>query len=111
MPYETAVYLHLVGDQFSIVNDIASYDEEYSSFKSDMAKHLLHVFVAAVQKVLGVPDSNTTKPISYALQSQTEEAINKELERMKTTGNLSDNHWKFVESVLMMAAGNVFTSV
>jgi hypothetical protein len=93
-----------VGNQFSIVNDIASYDEEYNSFKSDMAKHLLHV-VAAVQKVLGVPDLNTTKPISYALQSQTEEAIIKELERMKTTSNLSDNHWKFVESVLMMAAG------
>jgi hypothetical protein len=29
---------------------------------------------------------------------------------MKTTGNLTDNHWEFVDSVLM-AARSVFTSV
>lgn len=30
---------------------------------------------------------------------------------MKRIGNLTDNHWEFGDSVLVMAAGNVFTSV
>jgi hypothetical protein len=99
-----------VGDHFSIANDIASYDKEYISFKSGKAKYLINV-IAVVQKLLGVLDSNIAKSISYALQLQTEEAIIKELERMKITGNLTDKQWKFVDSVLIMAAGNVFTSV
>jgi len=103
-------YLHLVGDHFSIANDIASYDKEHKSFKDGKAKYLINV-VAVVQKLFGLPDSDAAKAFSYTLQLQTEQAILEELERMKVADELTIAQWKFVDAALAMAAGNVFTSV
>jgi hypothetical protein len=103
-------YLHLVGDHFSIANDLASFDKEKSNFEDGRAKHLINV-VAVVQKLFGLPDSEAAKAISYALQLWTEQAILDELERMKGSNELTIDYWEFVDSVLVMAAGNIFTSV
>ena len=99
-----------MGDHFSIANDIASYDKEYSNFKNGRGKHLINV-VAVVQKLLGLPDLDSAKAASYALQLWTEQAILEELEGMKIKDELTVAQWKFVDVVLAMAAGNVFTSV
>lgn len=103
-------YLHLMGDHFSIANDLASYDKEKRSFEVGQTKHLINV-VAVVQKLVGLSDSDTAKAISYAIQLETEKAISDELERLKVVDELSNAQWKFVDSVLIMAAGNIFTSV
>lgn len=103
-------YLQLVGDHFSIANDIASYQKEYDNWAHGKAKHLINV-VAVVQNLLDLKSSDDAKAVCYAIQLQTEQAILGELERMKQANELSRSEWDYVDAALAMAAGNVFTSV
>ena len=102
--------MRLVGDHFSVANDLASYQKEYDHFTQGKAQCLINV-VAVIQRLLNLSNSDDAKIVSYLLQLSIERAIMDELERMKHVGNLSVSEWDYVDATLAMAAGNVFTSV
>lgn len=99
-----------MGDHFSIVNDIASYEKEYENFKNGKAQHLVNI-VVVMQEIYQSTSSDDAKTKSYALQLDTEDKIVQELESMKEARSLSLSEWDYVDAVLAMAAGNIFTSV
>ena len=103
-------YLRLVGDHFSIANDLSSYAKEREAFESGASKHLINV-IAVMKSTTGSADLEDAKKVCYGLQLQTEQAIVEELERMRQCDTLTAAEWRLVEALLFMTAGNVFTSL
>ncbi|KEF57258.1 uncharacterized protein A1O9_05175 [Exophiala aquamarina CBS 119918] len=102
-------YLHLIGAHVSIANDIGSYEKEYQDFKDGKVKHLINI-VAVVGKI-NRTDSDAAKAACYALQLQVEQDIAVELELMERDDELTFVEWDFIDALLAMAAGNIFTSI
>ncbi|KAL9052308.1 MAG: hypothetical protein Q9206_004361 [Seirophora lacunosa] len=101
--------LHHIGDQISIVNDMASYDKEKRHFDTGRAKsmiNLVHV-IATLERV----DAQTAKAMAYAWQLSTENAILEDLQALKRQGELSSEEWRFVDACLTAASGHLFASV
>jgi hypothetical protein len=49
--------------------------------------------------------------MAYSLQLWTEQAILEELEQLTQQDKLTIEEWKYVDTALIMAAGNAFTSI
>lgn len=107
--------VHHIGDQISIVNDLASYGMEKQRFESGKAKSLINI-VAVIMKIERVEEV-VAKSMAYAWQLCMENEIRKDLEEMKKKarwGELSVEEveeWRFVDAWLLVAAGNLLTSV
>ncbi|EKG12262.1 Cytochrome b5 [Macrophomina phaseolina MS6] len=96
----------LAGDHVSIVNDLGSFDKERAAFEAGRTVVLINlVQVMRDSCGLGVDDA---KAAAYALQLLNEAEILQELERLKRDGRLTVEHWRFVETLLLLIAGNTF---
>ena len=101
--------LRLLGDQISIVNDIASYEKEKRRFETGRATSMINL-VNVIMKIerMGVAEA---KSMAYAWQLSTENEILEELGELKRRDGLTDGEWQFLEACLLAASGNLLTSV
>ena len=114
--------VHHIGDQISIVNDLASYEMEKQRFESGKAKSLINI-VSVIMKIERVEEV-VAKSMAYAWQLSMENEILKDLEELKKKkteeekmqrNELSveeeEEDWRFIDAWLLVAAGNLLTSV
>ena len=111
--------VHHIGDQISIVNDLASYEMEMQRFESGKAKSLINI-VSVIMKIERVEEV-VAKSMAYAWQLCMENEIRKDLEELKKKieerkqwNELSveeEEDWRFIDAWLLVASGNLFTSV
>ena len=101
-------FLRALGDQISIMNDIASYDKELKHYKSGKSKNMINV-VHVMTQCYSL-DAQAAKSMAYAWQLHSEDLVAKELEAMSMKG-LSREEWRFVDACLHAASGNLFASV
>lgn len=106
--------VHHIGDQISIVNDLASYEMDESRFESGKAKSLINI-VAVIMKLERVEEV-VAKSMAYAWQLCMENGILRDLEDLKKTrwDEMSVEEvedWRFIDAWLLVAAGNLLTSV
>lgn len=73
--------LRYLGDQISIVNDIASYEKEKRRFETGGATSMINL-VQVIMKVDRM-DAIAAKSMAYAWQLYTEDEILKELRELK----------------------------
>lgn len=94
-----------------MVNDLASYEKENQDYQRGTSKSLINV-VSVVQQLLSLESEAAAKIATYGLQLQLELDIEKELKELWATNGpgLDVEEWRFVDGVLLMLAGNVFTS-
>ncbi|KAK8848562.1 isoprenoid synthase domain-containing protein [Apiospora arundinis] len=102
----TAKLLRLAGDHISIVNDLGSFDKERAAFESGRTV----VFINLVQVLrtscgLSVDDA---KAAAFVLQLLNEQEMLAECEHLKTDDRMTDEHWRFVDVLLLLCAGNTF---
>lgn len=99
--------LRLAGDHISIVNDLGSFDKELASFESGRTV----VFINLVQVMrkscgLSVDDAKTA---AFVLQLLNEQEMLAECERLRTDDDrMTAEHWRFVDALLLLCAGNTF---
>lgn len=107
--------VHHIGDQISIVNDLASYEMEKSRFESGKAKSLINI-VAVIMKLERVEEV-VAKSMAYAWQLCMENEILRDLEELKKKTRWDEmsveevEDWRFIDAWLLVAAGNLLTSV
>lgn len=111
--------VHHIGDQISIVNDLASYEMEKHRFDSGKAKSLINI-VSVIMKLERVHE-NVAKSMAYAWQLSMENEIREDLEglmemreekiRCKGLSGEEEEEWRFIDAWLLVASGNLFTSV
>ena len=114
--------VHHIGDQISIVNDLASYEMEKQRFESGKAKSLINI-VSVIMKLERVEEV-VAKSMAYAWQLSMENEILKDLEELKKKkteeekmqrNELSveeeEEDWRFIDAWLLVATGNLLTSV
>ncbi|KAL8978224.1 MAG: hypothetical protein Q9205_006148, partial [Flavoplaca limonia] len=101
--------LRHIGDHISIVNDIASYDKEKRNFESGKASSVINLVDVIMQQER--LEAEPAKAMAYAWQLFTEEAIRRDLNRLKESGMMGQEEWRFVDACLGAARGNLFTSV
>ncbi|KAL8866201.1 MAG: hypothetical protein Q9198_008992 [Flavoplaca austrocitrina] len=101
--------LHHIGDHISIVNDIASYDKEKRNFESGKASSVINLVDVIMQQER--LEAEPAKTMAYAWQLLTEDAIKGDLDRLKESGVMGQEEWRFVDACLGAATGNLFTSV
>lgn len=101
--------LHHIGDHISIVNDIASYDKEKRNFESGKASCVINVVDLIMQQER--LEAEPAKAMAYAWQLFTEDAIRRDLDRLKESGVIGEEEWRFVDACLGAARGNLLTSV
>ncbi|KAK8062624.1 hypothetical protein PG997_014721 [Apiospora hydei] len=102
----TAKILRLAGDHISIVNDLGSFDKELASFESGKTV----VFINLVQVLrtgcgLSLDDA---KAAAFVLQLLNEQEMLAECEHLKTDDRMTGEHWRFVDALLLLCAGNTF---
>lgn len=96
----------LAGDHVSIVNDLGSFDKERAAYEAGRTVVLINlVQVVRDSCGLGIDDA---KAAAFALQLLNEREILAELERLKRDEELSVEHWRFVDTLLALIAGNTF---
>ena len=130
--------VHHIGDQISIVNDLASYEMEKRRFESGKAKSLINI-VSVIMNLERVGDA-VAKSMAYAWQLCMENEILKDMDELKKKkeerkecnglkaekeeekecNGLSaekedeeeeEEVWRFIDAWLLVASGNLFTSV
>ena len=106
--------VHHIGDQISIVNDLASYEMEKHRFESGKAKSLINI-VSVIMKLERVEEA-VAKSMAYAWQLCMENEIRMDLEELRKKkeegkDELGVEEWRFIDAWLLVAAGNLFTSV
>ena len=117
--------VHHIGDQISIVNDLASYEMEKQRFESGKAKSLINI-VSVIMKIERVEEA-VAKSMAYAWQLCMENEILKDLEELKKKKTEEkkkmqwnelngeeegeEEDWRFIDAWLLVAAGNLLTSV
>lgn len=110
---------HHIGDQISIVNDLASYEMERQRFESGKARSLINI-VSVIMKLERV-DVAVAKTMAYTWQLCMEneilndlEVLKKEREKKQRDGlsvEEEDEDWRFIHAWLMVASGNLFASI
>lgn len=105
-----AVYLNLVKDHLSIVNDLASFDKEQRAVKSGSAQEIINL-VDVVQKLMSLPNDDDAKVMAYMYQLQIEERMHDELERLVSQDGLSGSQWQYLHALFVCCAGNAFYSM
>ncbi|KAL1637918.1 hypothetical protein SLS56_000475 [Neofusicoccum ribis] len=96
----------LAGDHVSIVNDLGSFDKELRAFESGKTVVLINL-VQVMRESCGLAIDDA-KAAAFALQLLNEQDILAELEALKAGGKLSTEHWRYVDSLLALIAGNTF---
>ncbi|KAK0622157.1 hypothetical protein DIS24_g11344 [Lasiodiplodia hormozganensis] len=98
--------VRLVGDHVSIVNDLGSFDKEWAAYEGGRTVVLINLVQVLRESCgLGVDDA---KAAAFVLQLLNEREIREELERLKRDEELGVEHWRFVDSLLALIAGNTF---
>lgn len=98
--------VRLVGDHVSIVNDLGSFDKEWAAYEGGRTVVLINLVQVLRESCgLGVDDA---KAAAFVLQLLNEREIQEELERLKSDGEMGVEHWRFVDSLLALIAGNTF---
>ena len=105
-----ALFLTLVKDHLSIVNDLASFDKEQRAFKNGSDKEIINM-VNVVQRLMSLPDEDGAKVMAYTYQLQTEERMRDELERLVSQEELDAAQWQYLKAVFVCCAGNGFYSM
>ncbi|KAK7992727.1 hypothetical protein PG988_001521 [Apiospora saccharicola] len=103
----TAKILRLAGDHISIVNDLGSFDKEKASFESGKTVVFINL-VRVLQTSCGLESVDDAKAAAFVLQLLNEQEMLAECERLKTDERMTDEHWRFVDSLLLLCAGNTF---
>ncbi|KAK8058190.1 hypothetical protein PG994_008638 [Apiospora phragmitis] len=102
----TAKILRLAGDHISIVNDLGSFDKELRSFEAGRTFVIINlVQVLRTSCGLSIDDA---KAAAFVLQLLNEQEMLTECERLKTDERMTDEHWHFVDVLLLLCAGNTF---
>lgn len=103
----TAKILRLAGDHISIVNDLGSFDKEKASFESGKTVVFINL-VRVLQTSCGLESVDDAKAAAFVLQLLNEQEMLTECERLKTDERMTEEHWRFVDSLLLLCAGNTF---
>ncbi|KAL1849306.1 hypothetical protein Plec18167_008071 [Paecilomyces lecythidis] len=101
-----ATFMHLAGNHFSLVNDLASFEKETQEFQSGEAAFVINV-VDVLQRQHGI-DVREAKAKAYSMQLEMENHIEEDLEQLKKRDLLSLEEWRFVNAVVVMLGGHVF---
>lgn len=96
----------LVGDHISIVNDLGSFDKELRALSSGKSVVIINL-VQVMRSSCGL-DIDEAKAAAYSLQLLNEEAIRVELERLKGNKDITASHWRYIDTMVSLIAGNVF---
>ncbi|KAK8018920.1 hypothetical protein PG991_008110 [Apiospora marii] len=103
----TARLLRLAGDHVSIVNDLGSFDKEAAAFASGRTVVFINL-VRVLQTSCGLDSVDDAKAAAFVLQLLNEREMLEECERLRTDGRMTGEHWRFVDSLLLLCAGNTF---
>lgn len=101
--------LRCLGDQISIVNDIASYDKEKRRFETNEAASMINL-VHVIMKIDRLEEA-AAKSMAYAWQLHTENEILEEVGKMKKQNELSIDEWNFIDACMTATSGNLLTSI
>lgn len=98
-----------MGDQISIINDIASYEKELKQFQRGEVSHMLNLvhFIRERYRL----NVEAGKAMAYSLQLLSEDLVRKEIEGFDKRGDLNEEEWKFIDACILAATGSLFTSV
>ena len=102
----TEKVLRLAGDHISIVNDLGSFDKELASYESGRTVVFINL-VQVLRKSCGL-SIDDAKAAAFVLQLLNEQEMLAECERLKTDERMTPEHWRFVDSLLLLCAGNTF---
>ncbi|KAL6717763.1 hypothetical protein ACLMJK_003848 [Lecanora helva] len=101
--------LHFIGDHISIVNDIASYEKEKKGVDTSAATSMINV--VHVIMIVDRLEAKAAKSVAYAYQLHTENEILEELKSIKKQNQFTEEDWRFVDTCLVAACGNLFAAV
>ncbi|PPQ89747.1 LOW QUALITY PROTEIN: hypothetical protein CVT25_014192 [Psilocybe cyanescens] len=105
-----AHFVSLVSDHVCYANDLASFDKEKEAYVNGDVLYLINV-VDMVQKVFNLPDSNSAKSAALAIQLEIERQIVAELSRLRASNDVTSEEFEYVEGLVYLLVGNIFTSV
>ena len=106
-------FLNAAADHISIGNDIASYDKELRAYQSGEAAEMINV-VQVIKESHRLEDVGEAKGMACAWQLHSEDWMGRELKKLQEIEGeeaLSADEWRFVDAVLHVASGSVFTGV
>lgn len=103
----TARLLRLAGDHVSIVNDLGSFDKEAAAFAAGRTVVFINL-VRVLQASCGLESVDDAKAAAFVLQLLNEREMRAECERLRTDARMTEEHWRFVDSLLLLCAGNTF---
>lgn len=96
----------LIGDHISIVNDLGSFDKELRALESGKSVVIINL-VQVMRSSCGL-DIDEAKAAAFSLQLLNEKAIQEELDRLKKEDGMKADHWRYVDTMILLIAGNVF---
>jgi hypothetical protein len=105
-----AQFMSLAGDHVCYTNDLGSFDKEKEAYVNGDVLYLINT-VDMVQKVFNLPDNDSAKSATLALQLQIERQLVAELSRLRASSDVTDEELEFVEAVVYTMTGNIFGSV
>jgi hypothetical protein len=80
-------------------NDIASYDKEKKNWLAGKAKQFLTTNgVVIIRDLFSLPSDEAAKAIAYANQMEIERQVDLELERLASSGELTEEDWRLVDT-------------
>ncbi|KAH9484642.1 Fusicoccadiene synthase [Psilocybe cubensis] len=113
-----ARFMSLASDHVCYVNDLGSYDKEKAAYERGEIVYMLNA-VDFVRRMYNLPDDRSAKRATLQLQMQLEREMASELDRLqrlvrecsKADEAPSMEELEFVEAVVYIVTGNIFTSV
>jgi hypothetical protein len=105
-----AQFMSLAADHVCYTNDLGSFDKEKEAYVNGDVLYLINT-VDMVQKVFNLPDNDSAKSATLALQLQIERQLVAELSRLCASSDVTDEELEFVEAVVYTMTGNIFGSV
>ena len=102
--------MSLAADQVCYANDLGSFDKEKEAYVNGDVLYLINA-VDMVQKVFNLPNNDSAKSATLALQLQVERKLAAELSRLRASTDVTDEELEFVEAIVYVMTGNIFCSV
>ncbi|KAK0099605.1 hypothetical protein ONS95_013498 [Cadophora gregata] len=98
--------IRLVGDHVSIVNDLGSFEKELAAFES--GRTVVHINLVKTMRTSCGLSIDDAKAAAFTLQLLNEQEILAECYRLEKDPSVTVDHWRFVDTLLLLIAGNTF---
>lgn len=104
--------VHLVANQILISNDIASYDKEKAHYLAGKAHNFTSTnAVTVMHRLVSATSEEAAKAMTYAYQLMLEQEIDSEIQKFTDSNEISEDDWRFVDTILLMMTGSIMAAV